>query len=75
MSRTATAGFSFREVGCIAVDVQHHVAGGVADDGGGVGRSIVHQPEALGFGELRGFGLGKAIVPKAASINGSTLKA
>jgi hypothetical protein len=42
ISGTGTACFSLGEVGGMAVDVQNHVAGGVSDDGGGVGRSIVH---------------------------------
>jgi hypothetical protein len=42
MSSRAAVGFGLREVGCIAVDVQHHIAGRISDDRGGVGHSIVH---------------------------------
>lgn len=36
-----TFGFGFREIGGIAMDVEYHIAGMVADDGIGMGGSIV----------------------------------
>ncbi len=57
MAADAAASFGHRYIGCVAIDVEDHVACGVHDLGIGVGGGIVEEPEHFGEGFLGGVGL------------------
>jgi len=57
MASGATAGLGSREVRRVAMQVEYHVAGNIADGGIGVGVGIVEEPDSGIIGAFGGIGL------------------